>query len=74
MATIETKFSIGDLVKHFTGVSGMITAIFIRSGVSYELCFCENDKPSCVCVEECEIFATNEHGLGFKGSTKNDLS
>lgn len=69
MPTIKTKFAVGDLVKHFTGVPGMITAIFIRSGISYEMIFLQDDKPSCIDVEECELFADTENNMGFKRKT-----
>lgn len=67
MAMIETKFSIGDLVKHFTGIPGMVTAIFHRSGKnSYEFSFLHEDKPTCVNAEEYELYSTPCDSLGFK--------
>jgi hypothetical protein len=70
MSTIETKFSIGELVKHFTGVPGMITAIFHRSGKnSYEMSYLEGDKPTCVSVEEYEICTDSDYTMGFKRKT-----
>lgn len=67
MATIKVKFSIGDLVEHFTGTTGMITAIFHRSGKnSYEFSYFDGDKLSCVNMEECEICANSYNSLGFK--------
>lgn len=67
MATIKTKFSIGDLVKHFTGVPGMVTAIFHRSGKNtYEMSYLDENKPAYAQVEECEIYISSCDSLGFK--------
>lgn len=66
MATIETKFDVGDLVKHFTGVYGMITAIFYRGSEStYEMTFLHNDKPSCINAQNCELCLDVENNMGF---------
>ena len=73
MATIKTKFSEGETIEHFTGIRGMVTAIFHRSGKnSYEMSYLDDSKPTCTNVQECEISACdNNHGnLGFKRDTK----
>lgn len=70
MGVIETKFSIGDEINHFTGVSGMVTAIFHRSGMNcYEMTFLDDGKPACINVHECEISTKEKSGLGFKKAT-----
>lgn len=67
MPTIETKFAVGGLVKHFTGVPGMVTAIFHRAGKNmYEFSFLHDDKPTCVNAEDCELFADTESNMGFR--------
>ena len=67
MKTIEIKFELGDLVTHFTGITGMVTAIFHRSGRnSYEFSFLKDDSPSCIAVEEHEIHISPHGSLGFK--------
>lgn len=71
MATIETKFTVGDTVNHFTGVPGMITAVFYRGGEStYEMSFLHDDKPICINAQECELCIDSENSMGFKGQKK----
>ena len=71
MVTIETKYSIGDKVEHFTGVLGMITAIFHRSGKnSYEMSYFDDGSLSYVAVEECEISVFKADCIGFKRVVK----
>jgi hypothetical protein len=68
MNQITVKYAIGESVTHFTGVRGMVTAIFIRDKhTAYELAFAdENGLPKVVAVEECEL-TNNENGsLGFR--------
>lgn len=70
MATIETKFSIGDSVTHFTGIPGMVIAIFHRGGENtYEFSFLKDDAPSCVNAQECELYPDSDHNMGFKRKT-----
>ena len=65
---IETKFSIGDKVTHFTGAEGMVIAIFIRGNhTAYEFATSDSDGiPKAVVVEECEISKNDNGILGFK--------
>ena len=73
MKIIETKFVVGDLVNHFTGVPGMITAVFHRGGdCTYEMTFLQDDKPTCINAQNCELCLASESSMGFKGQ-KNDL-
>jgi len=66
MATIEIKFECGDRVEHFTGICGMITAIFHRANKnSYEMVYLVDGKPTCVAVDECELSEVNQQGMGF---------
>lgn len=72
MKMIETTYSIGDKVEHFTGIIGMITAIFHRSGRnSYEMSYSDDGKPCCVSVEECEISIWEKTSLGFNNKCQN---
>ncbi len=66
MATIQTtKFGVGDLVEAL-GISGIITAVFIRSGVSYEFSYVKDGAPcSCSC-EECELTLKSKNQIGFR--------
>lgn len=67
MASIDVEFSVGDLVIHFTGIPGMITAIYHRAGKnSYEMSYLQDDKPLCVNVDVCELHISSENGMGFK--------
>jgi hypothetical protein len=67
MPTIQTEFAIGALVTHFTGVIGMVTAIFHRSGKNtYEFSFLKDDTPTCITAEECELCMRDNDSLGFK--------
>ena len=65
MTTYETKYGIGDLVEAH-GLPGVITAVFIRSGVSYEFSYVNDGAPcSCGC-EECELTLKSKNQIGFR--------
>lgn len=63
---IETKYSMGDKVKHFTGIEGMIVAIFHRGKNTYEMSYCHDGELMSRIVEECEISLTINGPIGFK--------
>ena len=67
MASINTKHGLGDRVRHFTGIHGMVTAVFIRSGgCAYEFSYLDKDTPTSVNVEECELSIQEDNPLGFR--------
>ncbi len=64
MHTHETKFGIGDIVE-VHGLPGMITAIHLRMGVSYEFSYINDGEPkSCNC-EEVELTLRSKSKVGF---------
>jgi hypothetical protein len=65
--TIEVKYTIGDNVKHFTGVPGKVTAIFHRGGKNtYEMSYLKDgDEPTCCNCEECELETDTDSKMGF---------
>ena len=68
MKTIEVKFGIGDKVTHFTGVYGMVTAIFHRGGRNeYEMAYLNSDgDPEKILAAECELEVSNNGSIGFE--------
>jgi hypothetical protein len=67
VAKLTTKFGIGDDVEHFTGIHGMVTAIFIRGNSrAYEMSYQSDGNPtSCTC-EECELDKLKIKRIGFE--------
>ena len=67
---IESKFGISEKVTHFSGVKGMITAIFIRGdNRAYEFSYVESDGMLARAnMQECELAKPNGNSLGFKGN------
>lgn len=63
---IETKFSMGDKVTHFTGIEGMIVAIIHRDKNTYEMSYCHDGELISRIVEECEISVRDNGTIGFK--------
>ena len=64
MATHETKFGIGGIVESH-GIPGIITAVFIRSGVSYEFSYVCDGEPKSCCCEEVELELRSKRKIGF---------
>ncbi len=65
MHTYNTKFGVGDIVESH-GLPGIITAVFIRSGVSYEFSYTHDGEPKSCCCEEVELNMRSESKIGFK--------
>ena len=60
---------IGDKVTHFTGIEGMITAIFYRVQNTYEFTYCNDGEIVSRVVEECEISLVKTDKVGFNGNS-----
>ena len=64
MARISVKYCCGSKVR-CNGVSGIITAIFIRGkGRAYEFSYVLNGEPKSCTAEECELVKDN-YKMGF---------
>lgn len=70
MRTYKTKFGVGDIVEAH-GLPGIITAVFIRSGVSYEFSYTCNSEPRSCCCEEVELKLRSERKIGFSKEESN---
>ncbi len=65
MSTYKTKFNVGDKVTSM-GFYGFITAIFIRSGISYEFTYVGPDGViNSSVVEDFQIEKSNNGKIGF---------